>query len=161
MKSWWSRWWFPLTLALVLLLGLAGASLLLLLLLGVSPTVKGVTSAWTLPVWAGVVVLLLPVLLLLLYFLKLRRQPVAVPSTFLWRKSIEDFHVNSLIQWLRKNLLLLLQLLTLFVFLFALLALQVQAGTGGGKHYIVLIDNSASMAATDVSPSRLAVAREK
>ena len=62
------------------------------------------------------------VLILLLYFLKLRRQPLSVPSTFLWRKSIEDVHVNSLFQWLRENLLLILQLLTAVVLTIAISA---------------------------------------
>lgn len=153
-------YWFPVSLGLVLLVGLLGAVLLVLNLFGSAP-LAGLTSSWILPVWAGVIVLILPLLLLLLYFLKLRRKAVAVPSTFLWRKSVEDVHVNSLIQWLRQNVLLLLQLLTLFVFLLALLALQVQEEGSRGQFYVVLIDNSASMSATDVKPSRLDLAREE
>ena len=48
-----------------------------------------------------------------LYLLKLRRTPREVPSTYLWLRSMEDYHVNSLFQRLRRNLLLLLQLLVL------------------------------------------------
>ena len=51
-----------------------------------------------------------PPAIVLLYFLKLKRQPLEVPSTYLWRKSIEDLHVNSIWQRLRQSLLLLLQL---------------------------------------------------
>ncbi len=153
--------WFPLALGLVLLLGLAGAVLVLLHLFGHVPPLGQVTSSWALPLWAGLVVLLLPVLLLLLYFLKLKRKPVAVPSTFLWRKTIEDVHVNAFIQWLRQNLLLLLQLLTLFLFLFALLALQVQGESSSGQYHIIMVDNSASMSARDVKPSRLHQARDE
>ncbi len=153
--------WFPLTLALVVLLGLAGAAVVVLHLFGTATSLGPITSSWLLPWWAGVILLLLPPLLLLLYFLKLKRRPVAVPSTFLWRKATEDAHVNAFIQWLRKNLLLLLQLLTLFVFLFALLALQLQGEETHGNNQVILIDNSASMSATDVKPSRLEQAREQ
>ncbi len=45
-----------------------------------------------------------PVGIIALYFLKLRRRPVRVPSTLLWRRSLEDLHVNSLFQRLRTEL---------------------------------------------------------
>ena len=34
--------------------------------------------------------------IVLLYFLKLKRTPLEVPSTYLWQRTIEDLHVNSL-----------------------------------------------------------------
>ena len=58
---------------------------------------------------------------MLLYFLKLKRQPLEVPSTYLWHKSIEDLHVNSIWQRLRQNLLLFLQLLLVASAILALL----------------------------------------
>jgi hypothetical protein len=96
-----------------------------------------------------------------LYFLKLRRRPMEVPSTLLWRRSIEDLHVNSLFQRLRRNLLLVLQLLAVLLAMLALAGPQVQGVTGVGQRYVLTIDNSASMSATDVEPSRLARAKQE
>src|SRR5262249_49516687 len=99
------------------------------------------------------------VAIILLYFLKLKRKPLSVPSTFLWRKSIEDLHVNALFQWLRQNLLLLLQLLAILLLIYSVMDFRVHGYSKEGKHYILMIDNSASMGAKDVSPSRLHWAR--
>lgn len=101
----------------------------------------------------------IPVGIIALYFLKLRRKPVQVPSTLLWKRSLEDLHVNSLFQRLRRNLLLFLQLLVVFLAMIALLGPRVSGTTGQGKRYVLAIDNSASMSATDVLPSRLAKAK--
>jgi von Willebrand factor type A domain/Aerotolerance regulator N-terminal len=109
-------------------------------------------TAWA--VLAGV-----PVGIIALYFLKLRRRPMQVPSTLLWRRSLEDLHVNSLFQRLRKNLLLFLQILAVLLAMLALLGPRVKGSAGQGQRYILAIDNSASMSATDVAPSRLAKAK--
>ena len=108
-----------------------------------------------------ILLLSVPPAIFSLYFLKLKRQPVAVPSTYLWSRTIEDLHVNSIWQRLRQNLLLLLQLL--FVGLAILAALR--PGWRGteliGNRFIFLIDNSASMSATDVEPTRLEMAKKR
>jgi hypothetical protein len=101
-----------------------------------------------------------PVAIIALYFLKLRRRPVRVPSTILWRRSLEDLHVNSLFQRLRRNLLLFLQLLVVALAMLALAGPRTKGSGSQGERYVLLIDNSASMSATDVAPSRLAQAKE-
>lgn len=105
-----------------------------------------VLSAWQWALLAAV-----PVGIVLLYFLKLRRQPLRVPSTFLWHRAIEDSRVNSLLQRLRRNLMLFLQLLFLALAMFALLRPGWQGASGGGRRLILMLDASASMAATDVA----------
>lgn len=86
----------------------------------------------------------------LLYFLKLRRTPVEVPSTYLWLKTLEDLHVNSLLQRIRNSLLLWLQLLALLLALLALLRPGVRDSSAGPGRLVFLLDTSASMSATDV-----------
>ncbi len=110
-------------------------------------------AAWS--VLAGV-----PVGIIALYFLKLRRRPVRVPSTLLWQRSLEDLHVNSLFQRLRRNLLLFLQLLAVALAMLALAGPQMKGSGATGQRFVLMIDNSASMSAGDVPPSRLARARE-
>ena len=75
----------------------------------------------TLSAWQWALLAVVPPAIVALYFLKLRRQPLEVPSTYLWQKSIEDLHVNSLWQRIRQSLLLYLQLLLLLLVIFALL----------------------------------------
>ena len=101
--------------------------------------------------WQWVLLALVPPAIVLLYFLKLKRQPLEVPSTYLWRKSIEDLHVNSLWQRLRRNLLLWLQLLLLALIVLALLDPSWEGAKFSGNRFIFIIDNSASMASTDGS----------
>lgn len=128
---------------------------------------SGFVSWWTnhftpmLSWWQWLLVLLVPPAIVLLYFLKLRRQPLEVPSTFLWRKSIEDLHVNSIWQRLRQNLLLFLQLLIVALAIFALLRPGYRGSKLIGDRFIFLVDNSASMNSTDVSDSRLAESKRR
>jgi hypothetical protein len=92
---------------------------------------------------------LVPPAIFALYFLKLKRQPLEVPSTYLWTKVIEDLHVNSIWQRLRQNLLLFLQLLLVALAILALLRPGWQGESLSGQKFIFLVDRSASMTATD------------
>ena len=111
--------------------------------------------------WEWMVLGLVPPGIVMLYFLKLKRMPMAVPTTFLWRKTIEDLHVNSLWQKLKQSLLLYLQLLFLAAIILACLRPGISGSQVEGRRLIFLVDHSASMQATDVSPSRLEVAKDE
>src|SRR5262245_74147 len=87
--------------------------------------------------------------LLVLYFLKLRRRELAVSSTLLWKKAIQDLQVNAPFQKLRRNLLLFLQLLLLALLCLALSRPVANYQPGAGKMTVILIDRSASMGTTD------------
>jgi Ca-activated chloride channel family protein len=94
-----------------------------------------------------------------MYLLKLRRDEAVIPSTLLWTKLVADVEANAPWQRLRRSLLLLLQLLlvALLAFLAARPFLEHPAGLAGD--IVVVIDTSASMSATDVSPNRLEAAK--
>ncbi len=101
---------------------------------------------------AGTIILaVLPLLIVLLYFLKLRRKPLEVPSTLLWRRTLEDMHVNSLWQRLRNNLLIWLQVLAVLLMLLAGLRPGCKGEKLADSRFVFLVDNSASMAATDLA----------
>ena len=97
--------------------------------------------------------------LVALYFLKLRRREVAVSSTLLWKRAIKDMEVNSPFEKIKKNWLLLLQLLTLAALLFALARPVLDGGSVSGRRVVIIVDRSASMNATDMSPTRLSEAK--
>src|SRR5262249_40827467 len=126
---------------------------------GLSWPLRGIVFSSPLNYTAWAVLAGVPVGIIALYFLKLRRRPVQVPSTLLWRRSLEDLHVNSLFQRLRRNLLLFLQLLVVLLAMLALAGPRLRGTTGPGQRFVLAIDNSASMSATDVPPSRLARAK--
>jgi len=83
---------------------------------------------------------LVPPAIIALYFLKLRRLPLEVPSTYLWSRTIEDLHVNSLWQRLRQSLLLFLQLLLVALIAFTLLRPGWSGTKLQGKRFVFLID---------------------
>lgn len=165
--NWLARSWFSIAVFGLLLLALPGLILFGMHVVGMETAANDwleqnlrLSFHVALPLAAAGVLLSLPFLLVLLYFLKLKRKALQVPSTFLWKKSIEDLHVNSLFQWLRKNVLLLLQLLAVLGLIYSILAPKFFARGGQGRRYVILVDNSASMGATDVAPNRLALAKD-
>ena len=111
--------------------------------------------------WQWAILAAVPPAIVLLYFLKLKRRPLEVPSTYLWHRSIEDLHVNTVWQRLRRNLLLFLQLLLIFLAMLAVLRPGWRGSKVTGDRFIFLIDNSASMQATDAGPSRLEEAKRR
>jgi hypothetical protein len=101
---------------------------------------------------------LMPVIVAM-YLLKLRRTERVVSSVYLWRRAVRDLEANAPWQRLRRNLLLILQLLFLAALVLALARPFTWAEGGGGRAAILVLDTSASMAATDVTPSRIEAAK--
>lgn len=112
--------------------------------------------------WAPILWLLLFLpALIALYFLKLKRQDVVISSTLLWKRSLEDLHVNAPFQKMRKSWLLLLQLVILMALIAASWRLRSSGDPMSGSNLIVLIDNSASTATYEVQGQRLDLAKSE
>ena len=105
---------------------------------------------WLLPLLGGI---------LALWMLRRKRQEVTVSSLFLWQALLQDTQADRPFQRLRRNLLLFLQLLAAFLLIFAFARPFVYGRGLTGRTLVVILDTSASMAATDVRPNRLDVAK--
>jgi hypothetical protein len=93
------------------------------------------------------------------YLLKRKRVVKLVSSTLLWQKFLSETQASAPFQRLRKNWLLILQIILL---IFAVLALSRPFFATKAKPAelrVVILDTSASMQATDESPSRFEKAR--
>lgn len=102
-----------------------------------------------LPWYQWLIFAIVPPLIFMLYFLKLRRVAVEVPSTYLWSRTVEDLHVNSIWQRLRNNILLWLQLLAILLLAISCLNPGCEGTQLVGERFIFVVDRSASMSATD------------
>ena len=103
-------------------------------------------------------------LLVVLYFLKLKRRREMVSSTLLWQRAVQDMQVNAPFKRLRRSLLLLLQLLILLLILAALGRPVWSLQVGPGRRIVLLIDRSASMNCVEEGRdgrTRLEIAREQ
>ena len=101
--------------------------------------------------------------LVVLYFLKLKRPRLEIPSLALWQSVVNDQRVNSPFQKFRRNLLLLLQLILLCLIILSLMQPFISAGPETAEYLPVLIDCSASMSSTveGSDQTRLDLAKEQ
>lgn len=93
------------------------------------------------------------------YLLKRKRVVKLVSSTLLWQKFLADTQASAPFQKLRKNWLLYLQILLLALAVLALTRPFFATTAKPAQLRVVILDGSASMQATDESPSRFEKAR--
>ncbi len=106
---------------------------------------------------------LLPLLpaIVLFYMLKLKRRREVVPSTLLWRRSVQDLIANSPFQKLKNNLLMYLQLLILAALILALARPVLRLRQEAGLSVVLLVDQTASMKAVEPGgKTRMDLARD-
>lgn len=101
--------------------------------------------------------------LIILYFLKLKRPQIRIPSLFLWQQVINDSRVNSPFQRFKKHILLLLQVLILMLLVLAAMRPYYHSVATKAQRIPIIIDTSASMGALDKKNgiTRLDLARQK
>ena len=95
------------------------------------------------------------------YILKIRLKRVPVSTVLFWRQIFDEKKPRSLWQKLRHLVSLLVQLVLLALLVAALTEPFRASEARNARRIILVIDNSASMSAADVPPSRLAKAKEE
>ena len=100
-------------------------------------------------------------IIFLLYFMRPKRQERVVSSTLLWQQASQDLQASRPWQKLRITALLLLQILAAIVIVLVLARPATFISSPIGGNTIIILQASASMQATDVSPSRFEAARSE
>ena len=93
------------------------------------------------------------------YLLKRKRVVKLVSSTLLWQKFLAETQASAPFQKLRKNWLLILQIILLTLAVLALARPYFSTTAKPAQRRVNILDASASMQATDESPSRFEQAR--
>ena len=102
----------------------------------------------------------LAVPIVIFYILKIRLRRVPVSTTIFWRQIYDEKRPRSLWQILRHLISLLVQIALLLLLVFALAEPFFTWEILQARRLILIVDNSASMRATDVSPTRLDAAKQ-
>ncbi len=92
--------------------------------------------------------------IIVLYLLKKKRLDVEVSSSMLWEQVLRDVSASTPWQKLKRNLLLYLQIAAALALAASLMRPYFSRLAGGSSSVVAIIDVSASMRATDGSPTR-------
>src|SRR5688572_16583726 len=106
--------------------------------------------------WAALAV---PIIIFYILKIRLRRTPVS--TLLFWQQIFEQKQPRSIWQHLRHLLSLLVQLAMLALLVFALAEPFFRSQAQGARRLVLVVDNSASMNATDLTPSRLEKAKQQ
>lgn len=113
--------------------------------------------SFALPTAFSLAALALPIIAL--YVLKVRLRRVPVSTNLFWKQIFEEKPPRSFWRDLRHLSSLLLQLLLLLLIVLAIADPVLDGTLKGARRWVLVIDNSASMRATDVEPTRLEAAK--
>jgi hypothetical protein len=104
--------------------------------------------------WFGLAV---PIVVFYILKIRLRRKPVS--TVIFWRQVLDEKNPRSIWQRMRHFVSLLLQLAMLTLLVLSLADPYFSWEIRSARRIVLIVDNSASMNATDVKPTRLAEAR--
>ena len=113
---------------------------------------------FSLPIALTLTALALPIVAF--YILKVRLRRVTVSTNLFWKQVFEEKPPRSLWQQFRHWYSLLLQLLLLLLIVLAVMNPYFSWQSLQARRLVIVLDNSASMRATDVRPTRLDAAKE-
>lgn len=95
------------------------------------------------------------------YILKVRLRRVPVSTVLFWRQIYDEYQPRSIWERMRHWMSLLAQVVLILLLVGALTDPFFAWETRQLRRIVLIVDNSASMNATDVAPSRLAAAKEE
>lgn len=113
--------------------------------------------SFALPIALTIAALALPIIAM--YILKVRLRRVPVSTNLFWKQIYDEKPPRSIWQHFRHLLSLLLQLLLLLLIVLAIADPYFPWQLLQARRMVIVIDNSASMRATDVKPTRLDAAK--
>lgn len=96
-----------------------------------------------------------------MYFLKVRRKRVQVPTLLLWGRVVRNQREARPFDKFRRHLLFLLQLLALLLLMLALAGPSVPGQRFLGRSVVWIVDGSGSMQARAPAPSRFELAKDE
>jgi len=99
--------------------------------------------------------------IIIFYILKVRLRQVPVSTNMFWNQIFDEKPPRSIWQKFRHLLSLLAQLLLLGLMVFAIADPIFSWQTNKARRIVLVIDNSASMKATDIEPSRFEAATKR
>jgi hypothetical protein len=95
-----------------------------------------------------------------LYIMKVRLRRIAVSTNLFWKELFHETPPRSLWQYFRNLVSLLLQLLLLLLIVFGAADPYFTSQLLQARRIVLVVDNSASMRADDIKPTRLEAAKE-
>jgi hypothetical protein len=113
--------------------------------------------SFALPIALTLTALMLPIIAL--YVLKVRFRRIPVSTNLFWKQLYQEKPPRSLWQTLRHLLSMLLQLFFLLLIVLSIADPYLPSQLLQSRRIVLIIDNSASMRATDIAPTRLDAAR--